>query len=77
VYPNPASNIIWIQALSPGETDRQIDLININGQRVLSTVLKNGNTSAKLDLNDVAPGLYVVKIADVTRLDVFKISVSR
>jgi hypothetical protein len=77
VYPNPASDMVWIQALYASVTDRPIELVNINGARILSTVLKNGSTSARLDLKGIAPGFYLAKILDGATPKMYKIVVSR
>lgn len=55
VYPNPATNVIFIDA----EESAQVDLTSINGQHVKSYHVQEG-VQQSLDINGISPGLYVL-----------------
>ena len=60
VYPNPASNMIYIES-TLGESDEyQIHLIDMNGRRIESSLMRSG--SHTLDVTGLSAGLYAVLI---------------
>lgn len=75
VYPNPTSNNLIVQMKTSRDYDRQISLINMIGNTVVSGELKNGNTSVKLNITDVSSGLYFLKVFDGLKFSVFKVTV--
>jgi hypothetical protein len=70
VYPNPASNVLNIDA---GNDVRQVTLINPAGQVVYDVVLEANKTS--IDLNEFSVGVYMVQLkkADGTVLSTEKV----
>jgi hypothetical protein len=56
IYPNPASQELFIHAAQPG----QIYLINIAGQQVKGQTISTGDTTFKWNVSDLKPGLYFV-----------------
>jgi hypothetical protein len=75
IFPNPATNSLNIQTEFPENYNRQIALINVIGKTILTGELKNGNTSAQLDITDIPSGIYFVKVFDAENSSVFKITV--
>jgi hypothetical protein len=59
VYPNPASDVINV-ALKNGDV-QSIDITNLAGQNVFS-----GKAAKTVNVNFLAPGVYVVKVKDTT-----------
>jgi hypothetical protein len=55
VYPNPVTDILIISSQNPIE---RIEILDLNGQRVLSS----GNQ--EIDCSKLAPGTYIVRILD-------------
>ncbi|MEZ4721512.1 MAG: T9SS type A sorting domain-containing protein [Flavobacteriales bacterium] len=62
LYPNPASDVIYLQS------DVNIGLVNVtmtgtNGQLMIQRKLQlNAQTSESLDLTDLAPGVYLMRL---------------
>ncbi len=54
VYPNPASDLVFL-----GKTYKQAQVYNLNGQKLL----ERSNTG-RIDVSDLQPGLYIVKLFD-------------
>jgi hypothetical protein len=78
VYPNPtASNSLVVKTEKAKDYDRHIELINTTGETVVSDDLKSGNTSALLNITNIASGLYFIKVIDGLNSCVFKITVSK
>jgi hypothetical protein len=63
VYPNPTQGIIYIDVVSYNDPSLRIELFNILGEQV-SVVQQSlpGSGIISLDLSDVRPGVYFVKI---------------
>lgn len=55
VYPNPATNAIYIDA--PAEVDFTFNLMNMLGQHILQT------KSRRIDISDIPEGLYFLKVS--------------
>jgi len=77
VFPNPTSNCLFVQTEISKNYNRQIALINMTGETVVSGELKNGETLAQLNISTIASGLFLVKIFDGANSSVFKITVSK
>jgi preprotein translocase subunit YajC len=60
VYPNPANNYIEINGL-PLDKTSQIDLFNIQGQKILFVDKNNG---AGIDVSNLSSGTYLLKIKE-------------
>ena len=58
VYPNPASNYIWLKGLS-NETNIRFEIYNLQGARV-----KQGNvvSSDGIDVQELLGGMYILKL---------------
>ena len=66
VYPNPAHALVRVEARSP--RNEEVEVYDVIGRRVRSLALSADGT-ATLDLGEMAPGLYVVRVGgDARRL---------
>lgn len=70
VYPNPASDALWVQlptaeSSSPAETESQAARIyKNNGQLVRQLTLSNNQPAQKIDVDNLASGLYYILLTD-------------
>ncbi|MFM9985232.1 MAG: Kazal-type serine protease inhibitor domain-containing protein [Flavobacteriales bacterium] len=62
LFPNPATDELWIEA--KGNSISQIALQDIHGKLVLTTSIQAGNR-IRLDLQNVEPGMYLVMATHV------------
>lgn len=75
LYPNPASSILNVQADLPEWQSAGVQLLNLKGQVILQSRLATGK--ARLDVSDVAPGLYLVAVRSAEGQDVRKVIIGR
>ncbi len=71
VYPNPASDEVYIQSLQPSKDISEITLIDMLGQQADVTPVQQPGNRFKLDLASVPPGTYVLHITINTRQYVY------
>ncbi|WP_282035792.1 T9SS type A sorting domain-containing protein [Saccharicrinis aurantiacus] len=69
VYPNPASNLLNIQALEGS----QINLISVAGSKVRSVIATSAVST--ISVSDLAKGIYLVEVINGTNKEVQKIQV--
>ena len=62
ISPNPARDIVALE-FEDNALPYQISMINISGQSVLSK--KVTNTKMAIDISDLLPGMYFVKLAEL------------
>lgn len=60
--PNPTSNVILIQTKTPFERDADFQILNMQGQVVLSSVLQEGVTDLELNIADFPVGIYYLQL---------------
>ncbi|RZJ33112.1 MAG: T9SS type A sorting domain-containing protein [Flavobacterium sp.] len=58
-YPNPVSNG-KIYITSKSSLDKEISIFDVLGKRVLQTVM----TSKELNISNLSPGVYIIKIKE-------------
>lgn len=61
-YPNPVVDILYFEMSNAAITDLQIIIYNSVGQVVLKETIPNGTKFHSLPVNDLATGMYHVKI---------------
>ena len=61
IFPNPASQLIAIQVNGLVENTIAIDLIDINGKLIKSTLINTGQSIAYFDVQDIYDGTYIIK----------------
>jgi|GEM_PF-4805146 len=62
LYPNPATGNVTIQLSHESEHELMLELINTLGQRVLQRNVPAGSRSMLIDLENLAPGVYVYRL---------------
>ena len=62
VMPNPASNDILIQTKVPFTKDADFQILNMQGQVVLTNVLRKGTTELELNISDFPIGIYYLQL---------------
>ncbi len=64
VYPNPARNMVHIKLAGAGSASYHFSLQSIEGRSVLETTKQlQSNTPAVIDINTLAPGIYLLQVA--------------
>ncbi|MES2726989.1 MAG: T9SS type A sorting domain-containing protein [Bacteroidota bacterium] len=69
IYPNPAKEIIFIQA-DINIQEAKIDLINVLGKNTNAVIDFQSNYKASIDITNLPKGIYFVKIDDGKQLNV-------
>lgn len=64
VFPNPANNMVTINSAVYSRTAAEICIYNQTGQRVAceKQILKPGLDRFTMDVSDLAPGIYIIKL---------------
>ncbi len=71
-YPNPATDFIQLE-FDAAPTNGQVELFNLQGQRVLVEPISQGTTAHYLELNGLVSGIYLAKLTVGTESKVQKI----
>jgi hypothetical protein len=61
VYPNPSNGIVFIEGL--GQI-KKVELFDLLGNLQLATKLSGNDEKVRLDMSNLAPGFYILKIDD-------------
>lgn len=64
IYPNPATSEVWIRSTEMKNKNYQISLYNFEGQKVQTLDQRENTSILKLDLKNLAPGIYYLNISD-------------
>jgi hypothetical protein len=65
IYPNPASSVLNINFDTPYNSEMSIDIIDAVGKSVVKQQglpVEFGNNNFQLNINDLAQGIYIIKI---------------
>ncbi len=62
VYPNPAANVLNVSLVKPLYISASLRLYAMNGQLIKEAVIKPYNTSASIQIHDVAAGNYILNL---------------
>lgn len=60
--PNPTSDMVLIQTKMPFERDADFQILNMQGQVVLTSVLQEGRTNLELNIADFPVGIYYLQL---------------
>lgn len=77
VYPNPSASVSEVNLVSTS-TIQNIDVVDLTGKIIKSITLTEYNNTYKLKINDIANGLYIVRVkttsgsVKTTKLEVSK-----
>jgi len=66
VYPNPATDLVYIQIRSPKKTPHRIALYNVFGQTVMEQVWEE---PMLLDVKSIPTGIYMLSLRGEKRID--------
>jgi expansin (peptidoglycan-binding protein) len=69
VYPNPAENTITLEGLDDVQS---LQIVNLNGQVVLTQFLGGAVGTAGVDIANLTSGIYVVKLTGTTTTSIVK-----
>lgn len=66
LYPNPASDLIYLDCFSEREGNTDIQIYDLQGRLVLQhqTKMQEGENLVNLDIRSLVGGLYLIKIKD-------------
>ena len=63
LYPNPASQEVWLAIKGFDQSDLTLVVEDLTGRRIRQEVIGNaGSASYRLDVSDLATGVYLVKL---------------
>lgn len=79
LFPNPANHKFSIQLPERLNNDATINIINTQGQKLMSYVLKSGSYTAQIELEakDLAQGTYIVQLLSDQKLYTSKLMIVR
>lgn len=66
VYPNPASDYVWVDLKSDEIKDATIELYDLEGKLIYSSKLNLIEGSTKIDLHNLNSSQYILRISDNT-----------
>lgn len=69
VYPNPVQDMLWVDMLVAGQATAEIS--TLTGQALRTVALTAAHTA--LPLSGIAPGIYLISVADATGQHTYKI----
>ena len=67
IYPNPATDVLYVNLLEGYYEDYQVEIYNTIGQLVKTVQLNN-----QIDINELSSGLYLLKVNNVKTLEAFQ-----
>ncbi len=62
VYPNPATNMVTIEAGKTSKETATVSLISTEGVTMMSKVIQPGMKSTKIDVSGVPQGIYIISV---------------
>ena len=62
IYPNPTSDIVTIEKLANGSEELAVEMVNMQGQTVLTTFLNANELSKNISISNFPKGFYVVRV---------------
>ncbi len=66
IYPNPASDRVWLEWSLEKDADLRISLLNLNGQVLLENQtlsLSQGSHRSHIDISNLPKGMYLVRLS--------------
>jgi hypothetical protein len=64
LFPNPAENDLSLVSKWATDKERKFELINLQGQSVISQTLLSGSTQTRFDLRNIPRGVYALRWLD-------------
>ena len=75
VYPQPAKDNLNIDIKSSNNDENRLDLYDIQGKVLLSTVVNQNSDNVRLDVSELNSGIYFVKVQSKNNLHTKKIQI--
>ena len=75
VYPQPAKDNLNIDIKSSNNDESRLDLYDIQGKVLLSTVVNQNSDNVRLDVSELNSGIYFVKVQSKNNLHTKKIQI--
>jgi hypothetical protein len=63
-YPNPVEEVLTVEPPTSKPYDRQLDLVNLQGQIMQTQILKRDNTVCYFDIKNTPAGMYLLRWKD-------------
>lgn len=76
VYPIPASDMLNIRFLDPADTNALISLTNLTGKTELQ-IVNTENSNISLPVDQLKPGIYLLRIETKSSISNQKIIIAR
>jgi hypothetical protein len=73
IYPNPSSDMINIQFVKPVDGEIRIFLLDSQGRLVKTDRIEETETNKKIDMQDLAAGIYYLRMTKGNRVNVYKV----
>jgi hypothetical protein len=73
VYPNPASDVIYIQFEQAVDSEITLTMLDSQGRLVKKDVIEATLTEKPVNLQDVAPGIYYIRLTKGKLVNVYKV----
>ncbi len=64
VYPNPAKDNSYVTLTTPNNKGGMVNIYNITGKKVMQQFIDAGVSTATIDVDNLASGLYVIRFTD-------------
>lgn len=73
--PNPTTGNLILKASTVASTPRSIDVLDLNGRLIQSTILPAGDISTQINLDKAHAGIYLIRITNGALSEILKVSV--
>jgi hypothetical protein len=64
IYPNPASDKIFIELINPAKSVTNISLFDLNGRIILNRMINKNENPVKIDLGGLSKGMYLIEVSN-------------
>jgi len=72
IYPNPTSGLLYLKAHASAK-DYKATLYNFAGKTVFAKFMYSGNNTAKINLENLKPGIYLLRLENENAVNNYKI----
>jgi hypothetical protein len=68
VYPNPASNEVWIEYILLNDNPTNvIEILSLDGKTLIKQTIRNNYGIEQIDVSDLCAGNYLIKFASFSK----------
>lgn len=75
VHPNPTTGILNVRSLGADDAELELDLMDGRGRLLRTAVMQGGTEAHSLDLQGLAPGIYLLKVGSGTLARTLRVQV--